>query len=49
VVMHSFNPSAQKAETGSFQSSRPAWITEQDPGQPCLGSRKQKAGENVIE
>jgi hypothetical protein len=36
VVVHSFNPSTQKAEAGRFLSSRPAWSTKCVPGQPGL-------------
>jgi hypothetical protein len=36
VVVHAFNPSTQEAEAGGFLSSRPAWSTEQVPGQPGL-------------
>jgi hypothetical protein len=36
VVAHAFNPSTWEAEAGGFLSSRPAWSTEQVPGQPGL-------------
>jgi hypothetical protein len=36
VVVHTFNPSTQKAQAGRSQSSRPAWSTEQIPGQGGL-------------
>jgi hypothetical protein len=36
VVVHAFNPRTQEAEAGGFLSSRPAWSTEQVPGQPKL-------------
>jgi hypothetical protein len=46
VVAHAFNPSTWEAEAGGFLSSRPAWSTEQVPGQPGLHretlSRKTK-------
>jgi hypothetical protein len=46
VVVHAFNPSTWKAETGVFLSSKPAWSTEWVPGQPGLHretlSRKNK-------
>jgi hypothetical protein len=46
VVVHAFNPSTWEAEAGEFLSSRPAWSTEQVPGQPGLHretlSRKTK-------
>ena len=49
VMMHTFNPSIQKAEAGRSLSLRPAWSTEQVQGQSSLGSEgKQKAGEDVI-
>jgi hypothetical protein len=35
-VAHAFNPSTWEAEAGRFLSSRPAWSTEWDPGQPEL-------------
>jgi hypothetical protein len=28
VVVHTFDPSTQEAESGGFPSSRPAWSTE---------------------
>ena len=35
VVAHAFNPALGKqAEAGGFLSARPAWSTEQVPGQP---------------
>jgi hypothetical protein len=36
VVAHAFNPSSWEAEAGGFLSSRPAWSTEQVPGQAGL-------------
>jgi hypothetical protein len=33
VVAHTFNPSTQEAEAGESLSSRPAWSSEQVPGQ----------------
>ena len=36
VVAHTFNPSTGEAEAGGSLSSRPAWSTEQVPGQPGL-------------
>jgi hypothetical protein len=36
VVAHAFNPSTQEAEAGGSLSLRPAWFTEQVPGQPWL-------------
>jgi hypothetical protein len=36
VVLHAFIPSTWEAEAGRFLSSRPAWSTEQVPGQPGL-------------
>jgi hypothetical protein len=46
VVAHAFNPSTWEAEAVGFLSSRPAWSTEQVPGQPGLHretlSRKTK-------
>jgi hypothetical protein len=36
VVAHAFDPSTWEAESGGFLSSRPAWSTEQVPGQPGL-------------
>jgi hypothetical protein len=36
VVVHAFNPSTWEAEAGEFLSSRPAWSTKWDPGQPGL-------------
>jgi hypothetical protein len=36
VVAHTFNPSTWEAEAGRFLSSRPAWFTQQVPGQPNL-------------
>jgi hypothetical protein len=34
--MLAFNPSTWDAEAGGFLSSRPAWSTAGDPGQPGL-------------
>jgi hypothetical protein len=49
VVAHAFNPSTWEAEAGGFLSSRPAWSTEQVPGQPGLHretlSRKTKTNQ----
>ena len=38
MAAHVFNPSNREAEAeaGGFLSSRPAWSTEQIPGQPGL-------------
>jgi hypothetical protein len=36
LAVHTFNPSTWEAEEGRSQSSRPAWSTEQVPGQPGL-------------
>jgi hypothetical protein len=36
VVAHAFNPSTQEAEASGFLILRPAWSTEQVPGQPEL-------------
>ena len=36
VMMRAFNPSTGEAETGEVLSSRPAWSTEQVPGQTGL-------------
>jgi hypothetical protein len=36
VVAHAVNPSTWEAEAGGFLSLRPAWSTEQVPGQPGL-------------
>jgi hypothetical protein len=38
VVVGSFNPISQEAEAGGSQCLRPAWSTEQVPGQPSLHS-----------
>jgi hypothetical protein len=35
-VAHTYNPSTWEAEAGRFLSSKPAWSTEQVPGQPGL-------------
>ena len=40
VVAHAFNPSTQEAEAGGSLSSRPAWSTEQVPGQSGLLHRE---------
>ena len=48
VVMHTFTPCLQEAETGSSLSSRASWSTDKVPGQPGLhretpsSKRKQK-------
>ena len=36
MMAHSVNPSSWEAEAGEFLSSRPAWSSEWDPGQPEL-------------
>jgi hypothetical protein len=36
MMEHAFNPSTWEEEAGEFLSSRPAWSTEQVPGQPGL-------------
>jgi hypothetical protein len=36
VLVHIFNPSTQESEAGGTLSSKPAWFTEQVPGQPGL-------------
>ena len=36
IVLNTFNPSTQEAETGAILSSRPAWSTEKVPGQPGI-------------
>ena len=36
MVVQDFNPSTWKAEAGDSLSLRPAWSTEQVPGQPGL-------------
>jgi hypothetical protein len=36
MVAHIFNASTQEAKAGRFLSSRPAWFTEQAPGQSGL-------------
>jgi hypothetical protein len=33
MVVHAFNPSTQKADTGGSLSSRPAWSIQRDSGQ----------------
>jgi hypothetical protein len=35
-VAHTFNHTTQEAEAGGSLSSRPAWYTNQAPGQPGL-------------
>ena len=35
-MAHAFNPSTREAEAGGSLSLRPAWATEQVPGQPGL-------------
>ena len=40
VVMYTFNPGTQKAETGRSLNLRPAWYIEQVSGQPSLGSEE---------
>ena len=49
MVVRAFNPSTQEAETGGSLSLRPAYSTEQVPGQaritvakPCLKGPKNK-------
>ena len=46
MIEHPLNPSTQGAEDLGFLSSRPAWSTEQVPGQPGLNreplSQKKK-------
>jgi hypothetical protein len=42
MVAHAFNPSTWEAEAGGFLSSRPAWSTEQVPGQPRATQRTEK-------
>ena len=48
MVTHNFNPSTQKADADKSLSSRPAWYTEQVPGQPgypeipCLRGKKNE-------
>jgi hypothetical protein len=46
MVANTFNPSTQEAEAGGSLSLRPAWSTEQVPGQPGLFQKKPK-GEKV--
>jgi hypothetical protein len=50
-MVHTFNPSTQKAVADSSPGSRPASSTEQDPGQPGLHretlSQKQKERKKV--
>jgi hypothetical protein len=51
VVAHAFNLSTREAETGRFQSLRPAWSTKWVPGQPglyreTLSWKKQKQNKN---
>jgi hypothetical protein len=36
MVLYAFNPSIQEAEVYGSLSLRPAWSTEQVPGQPGL-------------
>ena len=50
MVMHTFNPSTQEAESGKSLSSRPAWSTEPVPGtaraiQQKLFQRDRERGE----
>jgi hypothetical protein len=49
MVEHVFNPSTWEAEAGGFLSSKPAWSTEDVPGQPglhreTLSRKKKKVG-----
>jgi hypothetical protein len=56
-MAHTFNPSTWEAEAGGFLSSRPAWSTKWDPGQPGLHretlsqkrKKKKKKKKNAIE
>jgi hypothetical protein len=59
VVVHAFNPSSWKGETGRFLSLRPAWFTERVPVQPGLyretlsqkkkkEERREEKRENVL-
>jgi hypothetical protein len=41
-VAHTFNPTTGEAEAGRCLSSRPAWSTEQVPGQRNLAEKKKK-------
>ena len=43
-MAHAFNPSTWVAEAGRFLSSRPAWCTKWDLGQPGL-HRETLSGE----
>ena len=49
LVVHTFNPSTGKAETGRSVSLRSAWFKECVQRQPSLGSEgKQKADDDVM-
>lgn len=37
-MVHTFKPSSREAEADRLLIQKPAWSTEQDPGQPSLGS-----------
>lgn len=39
MVAHNFNPKTWMAEAGGCLSSRVAWSTKRDPGQPELSQR----------
>ena len=47
MVANTFNPSTQEAEAGGSLSLRPAWSTEQVPGQPGLFQKKTKRGKSA--
>jgi hypothetical protein len=53
VVAHAFNASTWVEKAGRFLSSRPAWSTEQIPGQPgatpCLGKQNKTNKQKKIE
>jgi hypothetical protein len=54
VVAHAFSASTWEAEEGGSLSSRPAWSTEQVPGQlgliekPCFEKQKKKKKKKVL-
>jgi hypothetical protein len=48
VVVHAFNPSTWEAEAGGFLSLRPAWSSEQVPGQPGLHRETLSGGKKFI-
>ena len=49
MVVHTFNPSTQEAEASGFLSLRPAFATEQVPGQPGLHREtKTKISQAVV-